>query len=60
MAEFECLNCGQELESVAIEHTYKDCETYIKTQNIVCPFCNTGGFDKEGLKYHLNNSCELY
>ena len=26
----------------------------------VCPFCGDGGFDKEGLKYHLQTYCQIY
>lgn len=25
---------------------------------LICPFCNDDGFDKEGLKYHLEKYCE--
>lgn len=25
-----------------------------------CPFCNDIGFDKPGLKYHLNTYCKKY
>ena len=25
-----------------------------------CPFCNEVGFDKVGLKYHLEHYCEQY
>ena len=32
-----------------------------KTENdLVCPFCGEEGFDKIGLKYHLQYYCEEY
>ena len=27
---------------------------------ITCPFCNDDGFDKVGLKYHLETHCDVY
>ena len=27
---------------------------------ITCPFCNDSGFDKVGLKYHLETHCKVY
>lgn len=30
------------------------------TADIKCPFCNQGGFDKPGLKYHINVYCVDY
>ena len=32
----------------------------VDRQNIVCPFCSEDGFDKPGLKDHLNVYCEIY
>jgi hypothetical protein len=29
-------------------------------QDIICPFCGEDGFDKIGLKYHLQTYCEPY
>lgn len=29
-------------------------------ENLQCPFCLEGGFDKIGLKGHLENNCEAY
>ncbi|MFA5299758.1 MAG: hypothetical protein WC389_16355 [Lutibacter sp.] len=28
--------------------------------DIVCPFCSEKDFDKVGLKYHLENYCEIF
>ena len=28
--------------------------------DIVCPFCGDDGFDKIGLKYHLEYYCKIY
>jgi len=32
-----------------------------KTSNIICPFCEQGDFDLEGLKNHLTSGyCDIY
>ena len=31
-----------------------------QTDSIICPFCNEGGFDEFGLKYHLDNYCDEF
>ena len=30
------------------------------SNSIVCSFCNETGFDKVGLKYHLETYCDAY
>jgi len=35
-------------------------ETTEKEPDISCPFCGEEGFDKIGLKYHLQHYCEEY
>lgn len=34
--------------------------SYLKKQDIVCPFCGDDDFDKIGLKYHLRTYCKVY
>ena len=29
-------------------------------EDIICPFCHEDNFDKEGLKHHLFNYCEVH
>lgn len=33
---------------------------FVEIDEIACPFCEEDGFDKPGLKHHLNNYCEVY
>ena len=35
-------------------------KTCLSEMNLVCPFCNDNDFDKSGLKYHLENYCDIY
>ena len=31
-----------------------------ETEGVICPFCKEDGFDKPGLKYHLQKYCDVY
>jgi len=60
MSEKSCKTCrlkqGCPLHNMGMtEVDVEGCELYAlqDPENIFCPFCGEGGFDKIGLKYHL-------
>ena len=38
----------------------KSCELITDPSELICSFCNDTGFDKIGLKHHLENHCKIY
>ena len=42
------------------EGQVKNLQQSLVIGELVCPFCKDIGFDKEGLKYHLEKYCEEY
>lgn len=55
--------CGEQVQQLMDD--YAECEVKKLKQAhvsgmLVCPFCGDVDFDKEGLKYHLDNYCDEY
>ena len=61
VSQLKWCNYGNEAGFLNMNVAFLALERMAKSnKEIRCPFCGTDGFDKIGLKYHLDNYCDVF